>query len=160
MIVSSVWTSRIKGAFPLFSSLFAILSLHECIVMWSPFFHLKIVQANRGSFQRNLIFALINLSKRGLSGWIIALYVFWHAERSCLAGCPSLRGMVSPSTGADLLTPRCWVSRWNKDETRNQARCKIVTRSTTLFSAEREFFFRSAEIWVHSGWIYFNSGNF
>lgn len=119
-----------------FHSLLCDFIIARITVTRSPFFIWKSFRQTATVFSGTL-FSPLNLPKRDVSGWIIALYVFWHAERSCLARCPSLRGMLNPSTGADLLTPRR-VSRWNEDETRNQERgCKIITRSTTLLSAER-----------------------
>lgn len=67
------------------------------------FFIQKSFRQTAAVFNRTL-FSPLNLLKRGASGWIIAVCVFWHAERSCLAECPSLRGVSSPSTGTDLLT--------------------------------------------------------
>jgi len=118
--------------FYFFPSLLYDFIIARIILTRSPFFIQESFRQTAVVFSGTLFLAL-NLPERDTSGWIIALCVFWHAERSCLAECPSLRGVSSPSTSTDQLTPKYWVSRWNKDETRNQKRgWKIVIRFATF----------------------------
>lgn len=121
---------RVFLLFPLFTLWFYHRTNHSNAVV---FFHPRIIQANRSSFQRNLIFGLKSsgtrrerLDYRALC--ILACGTFLSGRMPIVT-----RGVESIHRGTDQLTPKCWVSRWNKDEMRNQKRgCKIAIRFATF----------------------------